>query len=340
MKLSARDTAQYFARPNLKSTGMLIYGSDAMRVALKRQEMIRNLIGPDGDSEMRLTRVQGAEVRRDAAMVLDGLKAQGFFPGPRVVFVEDATDTAAEAIIAALQDWQSGDAQLVVSAGALKATSKLRKAFEAHKNAYAVGIYDEPPTRQEIEAALRDAGLTSIDPAAMTDLNALTRVLDPGDFRQTVEKIGLYKFGDPTPLTSAEVAANAPTSTDADVDDILHAVAEAQVDQIGPVWRRLQSQGVNPVTLCIGATRHFRALHAACADPDGPSSGMAKLRPPVFGPRRDKMLRQAQAWGLPRLEQALGVLTDTDLTLRSTSRAPAMAVIERAMIRLAMLARK
>jgi DNA polymerase-3 subunit delta len=340
MKLSARDTAQYFARPNLKSTGMLIYGSDAMRVALKRQEMIRNLIGPDGDSEMRLTRVQGAEVRRDAAMVLDGLKAQGFFPGPRVVFVEDATDTAAEAIIAALQDWQSGDAQLVVSAGALKATSKLRKAFEAHKNAYAVGIYDEPPTREEIEAALRDAGLTSIDPAAMTDLNALTRVLDPGDFRQTVEKIGLYKFGDPTPLTSAEVAANAPTSTDADVDDILHAVAEAQVDQIGPVWRRLQSQGVNPVTLCIGATRHFRALHAACADPDGPSSGMAKLRPPVFGPRRDKMLRQAQAWGLPRLEQALGVLTDTDLTLRSTSRAPAMAVIERAMIRLAMLARK
>jgi DNA polymerase-3 subunit delta len=201
MKLSARDTAQYFARPNLKSTGMLIYGSDAMRVALKRQEMIRNLIGPDGDSEMRLTRVQGAEVRRDAAMVLDGLKAQGFFPGPRVVFVEDATDTAAEAIIAALQDWQSGDAQLVVSAGALKATSKLRKAFEAHKNAYAVGIYDEPPTRQEIETALRDAGLISIDPAAMTDLNALTRVLDPGDFRQTVEKIGLYKFGDPTPLT-------------------------------------------------------------------------------------------------------------------------------------------
>lgn len=63
------------------------------------------------------------------------------------------------------------------------------------------------------------------------------------------------------------------------------------------------------------------------------------MRPPVFGPRRDRMLRQAQGWGMRRLEQALEVLIDTDLTLRSTSRAPTMAVMERALIRLAMLGR-
>ena len=63
------------------------------------------------------------------------------------------------------------------------------------------------------------------------------------------------------------------------------------------------------------------------------------MRPPVFGPRRDRMLRQAQGWGMRRLEQALEVLVDTDLTLRSTSRAPTMAVMERALIRLAMLGR-
>jgi DNA polymerase-3 subunit delta len=37
---------------------------------------------------------------------------------------------------------------------------------------------------------------------------------------------------------------------------------------------------------------------------------------------------------------ALGVLTDTDLTLRSASKAPNMAVMERALIRLAMLAQR
>jgi len=60
---------------------------------------------------------------------------------------------------------------------------------------------------------------------------------------------------------------------------------------------------------------------------------MAKLRPPVFGPRRDKMLRQARGWGMHRLESAMGVLNDTDLSLRSSANHP----LERAFIRIAMM---
>lgn len=53
------------------------------------------------------------------------------------------------------------------------------------------------------------------------------------------------------------------------------------------------------------------------------------------------MLRQAQGWGARKLEQALTVLTDTDLSLRSAGqKAPQMALVERALIRLAMLARR
>ena len=48
MKLSARDASGYFAKPDKSATGLLIYGQDAMRVALKRQEVIAALIGPYG----------------------------------------------------------------------------------------------------------------------------------------------------------------------------------------------------------------------------------------------------------------------------------------------------
>ena len=61
--------------------------------------------------------------------------------------------------------------------------------------------------------------------------------------------------------------------------------------------------------------------------------------PPLFGPRRDRMARQAQGWGMRALEDAMHELVGTDLTLRSSSRAPAMAVMERALIRLAMMPR-
>jgi len=339
MKLAAREAARYFARPEPQRMGILIYGPDAMRVALKRQELIAALLGPEAEEEMRLSRLQAGDLRRDPAMLLDAVKAQGFFPGPRAVPVEDAGDGTAEPILAALADWAEGDAQIVVTAGQLKATSKLRKAFEGHRNAYAAGIYDDPPSREEIEATLARAGLRDIPGPVMGDLAALARALDPGDFRQTMEKLALYKLGDDRPLAAEDIAACAPSSTEADLDDILDVVAEGRPGDIGPVLRRLKAQGVQPVGLCIGAARHFRALYTAAADPGGAAKGIARLRPPVFGPRRDRMQRQAQHWGAGRLEQALAILTETDLTLRSAGqRAPDMALVERALIRLAMLA--
>lgn len=341
MKLSARDANRYFGKPDPARAGLLIYGADAMRVALKRQEVIAALIGPEGEEEMRLSRIPAAELRKDKAMLGDAIKAVSFFPGPRVAFVEEANDQIAPMVIAGLEDWKPGDAQIIVTAGALKATSKIRKTFESHPNAYAVGIYNDPPGRDEIEADLARAGLRDIDRDAMTDLTALALEIDPGDFRQTVEKLALYKLGDAAPVSSDDIANCAPLSTEAALDDVLNIVAEARAGEIGPVMRKLQSQGMAPVTLCIGATRHFRTLFAAASNPSGAAHGISRMRPPIFGPRRDRMLRQAQGWGPAKLEAALTLLTDTDLQLRSAGQhAPAMALVERALIRLAMMARR
>ncbi|MEL6642365.1 MAG: DNA polymerase III subunit delta [Pseudomonadota bacterium] len=338
MKLTGRDAGRYVDKPDPSKTGVLLYGADGMRVALKRQTLVAALIGPNGDDEMRLTRIQAADLRKDPALLADAIMAQGFFPGPRVVLVEDAGDGLAPVVEAALADWQDGDAQVVVTAGTLAARSALRKLFEGHGNAYAIGIYDDPPSRDEIEKALVEAGLSGVGRDAMGDLEALARTLDPGDFRQTIERLALYKLGDPDPLTPEEVALLAPNTGDADIDDALNIVAEARTGEIGPLMQRLKAQGVQPVTLCIRATRHFRTLHAAASDPGGPSAGIARVRPPVFGPRRDRMQRQAAKWGAARLEQALQILFDTDLGLRSAQRAPQMAQVERALIRLSMLA--
>jgi len=338
MKLSARDATRYFQKPDPARTGLLIYGEDAMRVALRRQEVIAALVGPEGEAEMRLTRMSGADLRRDPAMLRDAIKAAGFFPGPRVAFVEEAGDSQATAIGAALSDWRAGDAQVVVTAGKLAPRSGLRKLFESHPNAYSVGIYDDPPGRDEIEAALRKAGLVAVGNEAMADLMALSRVLDPGDFRQTIEKIALYKLGDPAPLAPEDVAACAPATIESDIDVILNIVAESRSAEVGPVMRQLAAQGVNAVSICIAAMRHFRALHAAAAAADPQESARAWAAVRNFR-QRERMQGQARSWGMFRLEQALAVLTDTDLALRSSSRAPAMAVMERTMIRIAMLGR-
>lgn len=332
MKLNGATAITYCGKPDPNAAGALIYGADAMRVALRRQELIAALIGPEGEAEMRLTRMAGADLRRDAALLVDAIKAQGFFPGPRVAFVEEATETAAPAITAALLDWRPGDAQIVVT-GNLTTKSAVVKLFDAHPTARSIGVYDDPPGRDEIAAILRKSGLTEISPQAMADLTALARDLDPGDFRQTVEKVALYKWGDPGPLLPEDVAACAPATIEAGVDDLVETVVEQRVAAIGGLVRRLEGQGVLPVTICIGMLRHFRLLQALLADPRGPVQYRLK------GRQKEAMPRQAQAWGPHRTEEAIALLLDTDLTLRSASRAPSMALLERALIRLAMLKR-
>ncbi len=340
MKLAGIAATRYFGKPDPARLGLLIYGADAMRVALRRQEVIAALIGPEGEAEMRLTRMSGADLRKDASQVIDGIKEIAFFPGPRVVFVEEATDTTAPAFDAAVKAWTHGDAQIIVTAGALTAKSALRKIFENHPNAYAIGIYDDPPSREEIEEILKKAGLRAIPNETMTDVLALSKALDPGDFRQTIEKIALYKYGDSSPLTPAEVALSAPSTVEAEIDEVLELVADGRPLDLARMMRRIEGQGVQPVTLAIMATRHFRTLHMAASDPGGVGAGLGKLRPPVFGPRRDVLQRQAGRWGMMRLEEALKVLIEADLTLRSASKAPQMAVIERALMRLASVAAK
>ena len=328
MKLGRRDGAGIIAKPPTDKLGLLLYGSDSMRVALKRQEYLKALLGPAADEEMRLTHIPAADLRREPALLMDAIKAVGFFPGPRAAFVEGANELVAAIIIDTLKDWQTGDAQIVVTAGDLKKTSKLLKAFEGHRDAYAWGIFDDPPDRAEIERLLKEAKLRAEGPA-MGALEELARSLDPGDFRQTLEKLSLYKLSEPdTSVSLEDIAACAPASIEAAVDDIINIVAELKSAQIGPLMRRLQSQGVNAVTLSIMAMRHFRTLHRAACNPGAP----------IYGVRdRDRLQRQSRDWGMHKLETALGILTDTDLQLRSAGQtAPAMAIIERTFIRLAM----
>ena len=333
MKMAGAEARRYLAKPDPGKAALVIFGEDAMRVALKRAEVVLALGGPDADAEMRLTRIPAADLRKDGAALLDAIKASSFFPGARVVVVEDATDGLSATLQTSFDAWRPGDANIVVTAGNLTGKSTLKTLAEKHFAVMCIGLYDDPPTREEIEAELKRAGLSQVPSDAMTELLTLSRALDPGDFRQTLEKIALYKFQDPLPLTPAEIGALAPATMETEAEELLDAVAELQMGSIGPTLRRLEGQGVLPVTLCIAGLRHFTTLHLMSTDPEGPAAGFAKAR--GFFKRRDRMMKQAGSWTTRQIEKALSLLVETDMALRSSSRAPAMAVMERTLISIA-----
>lgn len=338
MKADAASAARFFKSPDTARAAVLLYGPDAMRVALKRQALIATLLGPNAESEMRLTRMPAAELRSDAAQLGDALRAQGFFPGQRAVLLEDATDSSAMAIMQALQDWAVGDAMLVITAGNLGTGAKgLRKLIEGHARALSIGIYADAPKPAAIDALLSEAGLPDIAPDARRDLHSLGAALDPGDFAQTLEKLWLYSRDAAGPINSDDVAAVAPTSTESALDAAIDLLAAGETSRIAPRMKLLMAQGATPVTLILSAARHFRLMHSAASAQGGPEAVLARAWPPLLGDRRGRFLQNLRGWSVARLETALLHITDTDLALRSAGAPPAQALVERAFIRISMM---
>ena len=337
MKLSGARARAYPDRPDPAHAGVLIHGSDAMRVALARERLVAALIGPGGADEMRLERLEAGALRGDPAALVDAVRARGFFPGRRAVLVEGAGDGLAGAVTAALGDWAEGDAHLVVTATGLRADAKLRKLFEGARNAVALAIYDDPPAAEEVDSMLEAAGLRP-DAAARDDIQALSATIDPGEFRQFVGKLSLYAASEGGHVAAGDVALLAPATGEVQIDALTDAVAEGRTGEIGPLVRRLAGQGSGAVDLAIQMIRHFRILHTGATDPDGPARAFARQRPPVFWKRRDRMAAQARRLGAARIEAALGQLVQADRTLRSGGAAPGLALIERALVRIAVMA--
>ena len=335
MKLSGRDARRFCRAPDTGFVGALLHGPDAGLIALRRAELVERLT--EGDA-LRLTRLEGEVARRDPAAVDEALRARGFFPGRRAVVIADAKDGLARPLGAVLGAVTAEDAFLVVEGGTLAARSPLRKLFEGDRRLAALGLYPQAPGTDELRQQLEAAGAAhALDEAAAAALAAAAAEIDAGATQQLIEKIAIFSLDAERPLSPEELAPLLPQAADADLDRLIDTVADGRVAEIGPLIGRLAAGGVQPVRILIATGGHFRRLLAVASAGGGAEQALGRLRPPVFGPGRDAMMRQVRLWGAPRLERAVRMVFETDRSLRSPGDRPDRAIVERTLIRLAMM---
>lgn len=336
MKLSGAKAAAFCARPDETCRGALLYGTDSSLVALRRRDLVQALSGGD---DLRLTRLDAGRAGRDPAEIDAALRARGFFAGRSVALIEGAGEALARPLSEILPDIRPDDAFLVVTAGSLPARSGLRRLFETGVGLVALAFHAGPLGRDELDELLAGAGLAkALTADAVEDLAATAGVMDQGALTQLIEKIAVYMLDRQTPMDARELATLLPEAVETQLDRLVAAVAEGQAESVGPLMTRVAAAGVGPVTTLIATGRHFRLLLGLATAPDGVGAALGRLRPPVYGPRRDALAGQARAWNTGRLETAVRLLFRTDRRVRSAGDRPDRALVERCLIRLAMMA--
>ena len=338
MKLSGRDTPRFCRNPDTSLKGALIHGPDPGMIAVRRRELVSALLGPEPD-DMRLSSLHAADVRKDASLLDTELKSRGFFPGRRIVVIESATDGLSRPVTDVLESTTTEDAFLILTAGVLPARSSLRKLFEQSREVASLQLFQDAPGPQDIEDLLKSAGLKH--GVTADGLDALTRhasAADYGSFLQTIEMISLFGASRDAPMSADEVSMILPSGQETEIDAFVDAVAHGNPANVGPQLRRLETSGVNAVTLLIALQRQFRQLLLAASAPGGPEAGLSRIRPPLWGARKSSMQSLLRRWQPRRLEQTNQILFEADGKVRSSANAPDMALVERCSLRLAMMA--
>lgn len=335
MKLATREVEGFVRRPRPEIRAVLLFGSDAGMIR-ERAKAIAQSVVKDLSDPFLVTSLTGAQLQDDPARLADEAAAIALTGGRRVVMVSGAGDRNAK-LFESFLDAMVGDTLVVVEAGELSARSSLRTSFEECDLAVAIGCYadDQRALQGLVEDMAREAG-KKIAPEAMgylLDNLGTDRMMTRGE----IAKLLLYKGDDATPIGLDDCEAVIGDSSSLFLDDVAFAAFGGDFNGLTDALTRCESAGESPVAILRVAQKHGQKLHLAAGQRES-GTRMDPQRLGVHWTRRDGFERQSKIWSSDRLMRALEILTDAELTAKSTGM-PAASACGDALLRIARAAR-
>ncbi|TNE59731.1 MAG: DNA polymerase III subunit delta [Alphaproteobacteria bacterium] len=328
MKLKAHEVDRYLERPDPKIKAFLFYGPDGGLVRERARHLTRRHLGPGDD--MGLVELSDTDLKSDPARLADEVSAISMLADARVVRIAGAGDAAARAIEALLAGFGDGsvvpEALVIVQAGDLAPSAKLRKLFENAKEAMALPCYgDEGRGLQEIISETFDKANLRAEPAAFSLLMerlGQDRALTRGE----LEKLLLLKghgregFTGGT-VTAQDVEASLGLAEDANMDRVIDAALSGNFNELDKALTSAFAAGANAIQLLRALNNHLDRLYVVRAKRDTGGdirSAMKSLRPPVFFKREKAFQAQVSVWTASTLQHAMQMTLQAEIDCKRT----------------------
>ncbi len=346
MKLSGQAISRFFRAPPDDVDAVLLYGADR-GLSRERAEALIEKFGVADDDPFAKTSLNEEDVSGDPARLGDEMRAMSLTGGARVIRIRVTGEAASAGIASVLAEIDAEElkpaAKLIVEAGELRPSSTLRKAFEGAKRAAAAPAYAD--NRRDL-TVLADEVLGAAGLALSNEARAVLLPHLEGDramARQELEKLALYLADSDSGTVRAEdVEAVCAGAEPASLGEFAAAAASGDAATADRALRLAQGAGVAPVAACRALSNHLLRIADIRAKMDQRwpiDRAVASSGPPVFGPRRDELLRQVRQWNDERLGAALSATLACERALKAAGGGADQAVIGRAAFEVARQAR-
>jgi DNA polymerase-3 subunit delta len=335
MKIATGAIERFIARPDPKIRAVLLYGPDEGMVGERGRALARTVC-EDLQDAFRVVELSGANLKDDPARLADEVQAISLMGGRRVIRVRPAAEDAVAALENALAA-PAGDALIVLEAGDLKKTSRLRKLAEDANNAAAIACYADSAGALDglIEQTLKQFGLRAEPDAAAWLAENLGG--DRGVSRRELEKLALYVGDSSKSVTLDDALAMVGDSAEIGLSDVALAAADGDQKNLDRALDRVFAEGNAAVSVLRALSRHLLTLHQARAAMQGGAdarSAVERFRPPLHFAVKPRVTRQLGVWSAEALGDALALLTEAELQCKTTGM-PDITIVRRAAMRVA-----
>ncbi|MEN3952269.1 DNA polymerase III subunit delta [Iodidimonas sp. SYSU 1G8] len=340
MKFTPAQLKRFTDKPDDTLRALLIFGADEGLVR-ERATAVARAIVDDPKDPFRVTELEAAGLTADPARLADEAAAISMIGGRRLVRISRAGDRMSGLFKEFLAN-PPGDGFILVTADDLGRTSSLRKAFEEAPNSAVIECgYDSAETVDGlIDHVLAPHGLTVSEEARMHLRASLggDRMIS----RQELEKLALYMQGEGTSISLEDARACVGDSSAEAFDAVGNAAARGDLKGLIAALAKAEETGESSVGLIRLTTRRLQRLHlvASMAERGTPLDAAFKaLKPPAFQREGNEMRQLLNRWTVRKLADALALLLEAEMMCKTTGM-PADAITARAMMRLAVAARR
>lgn len=303
--VKSHEAQRFLKSPDHGISAVLAYGTDAGLVSERARTAAKAWAGLE-DPPSEITRLDDADLETDPDRLSVELMTVPMFGGRKVVLSSTGRRVNA-ALLKELVEPGPLPGVLIVEAGNLKPTDKIRTLFEKAKHAAAIACFPDEgrDLAALIDEEVKAAGMTIASEARELLLAQLgaDRALSRGE----IAKLVLYCSGRKR-IELADVEAIVSDASELNVDRIVNAAAAGETGTAVKELSRALNSGESPQVVLIALQRHFMRLHriqAETANGRSFADAIKSLRPPLHFKQKNAVTAQLRKWPLPHLDRAL-----------------------------------
>jgi DNA polymerase III subunit delta len=316
--LKSEDVLANSAKKLVGLNGLLLFGSDAESVGVLARQIQRVLSGAGNfGAAVNIDRVG---LKENPSRISDEFKAMSLLGERSIIVCDDADDNLLKLMEDVLSATYIGNFVLLL-AGSLSKTSKLRMACEATPLFGCCALYEEEQSALEarIRAELNSKNLKWSKEAEQSFFNRVGN--DRATIAQELDKLILYCTGQ-SDIGENDVNAICGDTASFDADELLDAALAGNMELTD---RMLQGFDGDVRTVLIMLLQHVARLQNLRADMENGASlenVVRSARPPIFFKRQNNFKAQLRKFDVPAL---IALQENVNATILQSRKLPDLA---------------